>query len=300
MSPHKRSSRRNRREPLRQRIPAASRSTVSDTRSSNAQPSKESTAEKLLLSGGENFVVGSWEILPLEIVPLYAALSAIHQAIGDRPTYSTIIASAQLARGLEYLGFDAELIPASTTVFRMENGRKKVVNIGVWNHPPLMRDNGTTDGHVVVWAASFKRCVDLGGCQNWILRRTAAENGGTVLPWVAPFPGGRRQLVGQIPAIISGQFAFTWALFPQWGPGFESLLAHHARAIEHGGLALGHVVVDLLSALAVHRDLGELLQRYPHLDGLVSGRTLLPELDEDFSGSGGRTKQVHGNDDGAT
>jgi hypothetical protein len=66
----------------------------------------------------------------------------------------------------------------------------------------------------------------------------------------------------------------------EWRPGFDPLIARHAAAIAHGGLALAHLVIDLLSAYAIYLDLRPLYDRYPRLGSLLDGEVNLPALND--------------------
>jgi hypothetical protein len=235
-------------------------------------------AEDLWLPGVEHYLIGpSLALTPVEVTPLHAMLAAIYQAVGGRPTYPGIVASGQLARGLDYLGFEAELFPACTSVFRLSQ-------VGGWE---AMSADGQTRGHLVVWAASFNQCIDLTVCHEPALVRASVGGEVLMLPAVLPMPRGREQLLygaesvgAEAIGVDRPPFRITWKFFPEWGPRFDPLLAHHAVAIEHGGLSLAHVVVDLLSALAVHQDLRQLDELYPRFGSLLSGAVRLPELDD--------------------
>ncbi|MDB6084374.1 MAG: hypothetical protein JWN43_2255, partial [Gammaproteobacteria bacterium] len=221
--------------------------------------------------------------------------ASVCQAVGGRAAYRCIVACGQLMRALQYLGFDAELIPACTSVSRVERGDVRMADIGVWDHPPVIRSNGTTDGHLAVWSDSLNRCIDIGVCHEPALRRASTGEQVLTLPAILPVPGGRQQLLHTARSIVTLRhpFALSWMFFPQWRSRFDPLLDHHSAVIEHGGLALAHVVVDLLSAVAVYRDLGQLGELYPRLGSLVYGQALLPELDDypppRTSDSGART-----------
>lgn len=221
----------------------------------------------------------------MEVTPLYAILTAAYQAIGGRAAYSEIVASAQLVRGLEHLGFEAELIPARTNVFRLSRGGAGVTEANTWDHPQTTSGGGATDKNLVVWAASFNRCVDLSMCQNEVLKRASVNGEIFTFPVILPMPGGLEQLLHRADLIGAERppFKISWKFFPEWKPQFDSVLAHYAATIEHGGLALAHVVVDLLSASAVHRDLRQIEDLYPRLGGLLSGGVHLPELHDDWS-----------------
>ena len=232
-------------------------------------------AEFLLLPDMDFFDAVSSGMLPVDVIPLYALLAGIYQAVGRRPAYSAALASAQLVRALEHLGFDAELIPACTAVYRQD--RTHVTDIGVYQQPPVVRDDGVTDGHVVVWSNTFRRCIDLGVCNQHTLLETS--NGRTLTsPIVLPMAGGIKQLLDEASgaATLRLPFVFGWNFFPEWRSRFDPFLSYHATAINQGGIALAKVAVGLLSALSVYSNLTELEQLYPRLGALLSGQADLP------------------------
>jgi hypothetical protein len=214
--------------------------------------------------------------LAADITPLYTLLAAIQQTLSNRLAYSIVIASAQFAHALEHLGFEAELIPACTTLVR--EGQKRPIDIGVWKHPPVVRPDGTTDGHVVVWADSYRRCIDLGLCHHPEMLKLSSDNDSLTNPIVLPIAGGRAQFLDSSnqQATLRPPFGIFWNLFPQWNSRLEPFFVYHANEIERGGLALANVTVDLLSALAVHSDLAELYRLYPRLSYLIAGDARLP------------------------
>lgn len=269
MSERRRNTRRHRREPLRRPLQERQRTAAGFTESGPVV-----AAEDFLLSGYDTFL-GALVVLPVELTPLYAMLTAIYHAIGRRASYSGVVASGQLVRGLEHLGFEAELLPACMSVFRLNRGH-------VGAH---ISGDGKTSGHLVVWVSSFNRCIDLAVCQDRTLVRASIGDAVLALPVILPVPGGREKLLYGSESIGTERppFEISWKFFPEWMSRFEPLLTQHTVAIEHGGLALAHVVVDLLSAVAVHQDLCQLGDLYPRLGGLLSGRTHLPKLDDYLS-----------------
>ena len=277
MSQRKRNARR-RPEPLRRPVQAPQPATADSD-----APELAPVTEDLLLPEVSSFVSGTSSMLPVEVTPLYTTLAAIYHAIGGRTTYPGIAASGQLVRGLEYLGFEAELFPAYTKIFLPNRGRVGITEFDVWDSQAIPED-GASDGHLVVWTASFNRCIDLAVCQDRTLLRASVDGKVFTLPVVLPMSGDHEQLLcgAKLVGAERPPFRISWEFLPDRRPRFDPLLAHHAAAIEHGGLALAHIVVDLLSAFAVRHDLSQLDDLYPRLSGLLSGRLHLPEL-EDYS-----------------
>jgi hypothetical protein len=218
-------------------------------------------------------------VLPADVMPLYALLVAITHAITGRPDYPVVVASAQLVHALEYLGFEAELVPAS--ILLAHQVKRNPINVGVWEHPPVLRDDGTTDGHVAVWADSFRRCIDFGLCNHPVLLESSSDRQSLAGPVVLPVAGGRKELLdgSRRPTILRLPFAMCWTFIPQWKRYFDPILACHSSAIEDGGLALARVAVDLLSAIAVYSDMSKVYKRYPWFTELLSGQADLPLSD---------------------
>ncbi|WP_327034871.1 hypothetical protein [Micromonospora ureilytica] len=219
-------------------------------------------------------------VMPAEAALVQAIVAVAHQAIAARPTYPAVAAAGQLARCLSLLGFDSELIPACTTVGYQDRGKTRFREIGVWQEPPIVRADGTTDGHVVVWCDSLTRCIDLAPCQDRLLRGASTSGVPSDQPVVLPVAGGRRQLLDRSRQMVTPRppFLLHWMFFPNWMPMLDPLLDRHSVAIEQGGLAMAHASLDLLSALAVVRDLPLLDELYPSLGDLLSGRRSLPAL----------------------
>jgi hypothetical protein len=218
-------------------------------------------------------------VLSADVMPLYALLVAIYEAIGGRPSYPVAVASAQLVRALEHLGFEAELVPASIAV--AHEGEKRIMSIGAWEHPPMVRDDGTTDGHVVVWADSFKRCIDLSVCNHPMLLESSSDDQKLTMPIILPVAGGLEELLDKSRQHVLPRppFMMMWIFIPQWKSYFNSFLSRHMPVIEDGGLALAKVAIDLLSAIAVYSDMSRLNQRYPWLAEMLSGQMDLPSSD---------------------
>jgi hypothetical protein len=272
MGVQRRSTKRGRRQPLRRPIPAP--------RSAPAAEDNPFCHSALLTPGYELFIAGMLDVMPEEAVPVQAIVAVAHQAIAARPAYPAVVAAGQLARSLSLLGFDSELIPACTTIGYQDRGKTRFREIGVWQRPPVVRADGTTDGHVVVWCDSLTRCIDLAPCQDRLLRRASTSGVPADQPVVLPVAGGRRQLLDRSRQMVTPRppFVLHWMFFPDWMPMLNPLLDRHSVAIELGGLEMAQASLDLLSALAVVRDLPLLDELYPTLGDLLSGRRSLPAL----------------------
>jgi hypothetical protein len=202
-------------------------------------------------------------IVPVDTAPLYILLAATTQALEGRSSYSAVLASAQFAYALEHLGFKAEMIPACTTLVH-KNGTDKI-DIGVWERPPAMRNDGITDGHLVVWVDSFKRLIDLGPCNQPALLKLSSEEEPLINPIVLPIAGGRKQLFDTQSTTLRPPYGIFWTFFPRWMSRYEFFFQRHTTAVEDGGLALANVTVGLLSSLIMYSDLRGFDQLFPQL-----------------------------------
>lgn len=277
MSRRRRNTRRHRRDPARRPVHIPQRVVAGFD-----QPETVPVAEDLWLPGAEHYLLNLWLGPPDEQTPLYAMLAAVYHAIAGRASQPRIIVSAQLARGIEYLGFEAALLPACARVFRLNRGRDEIAEVGAWDAVSVY---GEAEGHLVVWTASFNQCIDLAMCQDDALV-SASTDGQLMLPAVLPMPGGLAQLLYKTASVGAEAigverppFRITWNFFPERMGQFDPLLADYTDVIERGGLSLAHVVLDLLSALAVHHDMHQLNSLHSHLSRLLSGDVRLPELD---------------------
>jgi hypothetical protein len=232
-------------------------------------------ADPVVLRGMEYLIALSAGILSVDAAPLYALLAATNQALEGRPSYSAVLASAQFAFALEHLGFNAELIPACTTLVH-QNGTDKI-DVGVWERPPVMRNDGVTDGHLVVWVDSLKRLIDLGLCNQPMLLKLSSDEKPLTNPIVLPIAGGRKQLFDTQGTTLRPPFGIFWTFFPHWMPRFEFFFHRHATAIEDGGLALVDVTVGLLSALVMYGDLSGFDQLFPQLAARMEFNRSMPE-----------------------
>jgi hypothetical protein len=248
---------------------------------------RRGVSEQILLPGF--FSLDSLATAPVSVTPLHAVLTALYQAVGDRTTGAAVVESGQLVRALRWLGLDAELVACCARVFRFSDGTR-VADAGVWKRPPVVRADGTTDGHAIVWVESCKRMIDVAVFRHRHVRRA---EGGEDLTFGAPvmlsLRGGRAQLLNaaQAPGTFRGGFKVGWYLYPAWTPRYSDVLARHARQVDRGGLALAYVTLDLLVAAGVYRDLADLARTYPHLGELLSGARRLPELSELSDGAVG-------------
>lgn len=267
-----RSNPKRRRQPRRRPIPPSASAAARISQG----PLPQALPSPILLPGTDLLV--HLVTAPVPVAPLYAILTAIHQAVGDCPTSRAVLESAQVVRALRWLGFEAELIACCARVF-CDPYPARLTDVGVRNRPPAVRADGTTDGHTIVWISSANRFFDLAVFRDRnLLRAEGGEDPTFNVPAMLPMPGGRAQLLNPllVPATDRGRWRIAWYLYPHWTSRYDELIARHADAVNSGGLALAQVTLDLLSATAVHRDMTELDRLYPQLGRLLSGAAQLP------------------------
>ncbi|MEO3931125.1 polymorphic toxin-type HINT domain-containing protein [Micromonosporaceae bacterium B7E4] len=102
---------------------------------------------------------------PAELIPLFAVLAVLHQRQSGKPLGTCVPTSYQISGALRHLGFEAEPVAACATVYRVTATFREVSDVGVWKRPPIVHPDGTTNGHMVVWASSFAQLVDATRCR---------------------------------------------------------------------------------------------------------------------------------------
>jgi hypothetical protein len=108
----------------------------------------------------ESPMFGMLDSVTVEQVPLYTALAAVHYEMSGAPPQACVSICYQLAGALRHLGLQAEVMAACATVFDRDDQQVKHADVGRWDRAPIVRPDGTTDGHVVLWAESGRRLVD--------------------------------------------------------------------------------------------------------------------------------------------
>lgn len=272
----KRSSKRNRRDPVRHPVPPP----TAEARARAAARAGPSAHTPRLPEYTSAIFSGLLE-MPIDAVPLYAMLAVVHQDMSGRSANTCISVCRQIAASLQLLGFDAESMVAYTTIEPQGHQAAPQTEIGVRDQPPIVRPDGTTDGHMVVWADSFNRLVDPTIMQEPRLRRAARTSHTYGLPVVLPVAGGRA-------ALERGRFGthrepyLTWTVFPQWTYRLDFAPTTEYRDVfRYGALGLAGATLEILRGLSEHRDLTELHRLYPQLHELLVGRRELPALPAD-------------------
>ncbi len=217
--------------------------------------------------------------VPVELVPLYAPMAIIHQTMSGSPANVCYLACYQLVQICELLGFEAEMWVACATVFRPDQGPVKCADVGVWGRPPQVWDGNVTDGHVVVWAESFKRLIDPTIVQEPALHRAAQEDDILCQPLVLRVPDRETLLSRPTHTFPFGPFSVSYMFFPHWISALNVLKEGELGEVqEYLALQMAHMTIELIQLLATRRDLGALSSLYPKLGALLAGEVALPAL----------------------
>ena len=215
----------------------------------------------------------------VEMLPLLTALAVIHRELAGTQGACCVPVCWQLHGGLEYLGFGSEVIAASSLVMR--DGDNRPEHVGQIDRLPSLRDDGSTDGHAVVWAASFGQLVDPTIVRARYLQAVAQDHPGVSFPVMLPV-ADRDTLFGPTAICSSSRPTLTiaWGLMPHWtqalipSPGSDL-----DTAIAYGKLALAHTTLEVIRGLNIVRpDTEQLRALYSPLAALLNGTSQLPRL----------------------
>lgn len=269
-----RSSRRQRRPPVRHPVPAR--------RPGPAAAGGRGPAGAGPARAGELPASPLFQALlsqPVENAPLWAAVAVLHTELAGYPANICVTAGQLLVRTLGPLGFDAELMAACATVYRREDTSTVHADIGRWDRPPTVRPDGSTDGHAVVWAGAFGRLVDATVAQDPTLAAAGAADETMTRPVIIPV-GDRDELLAGTHAAPRGPYLISWMLFPDWTSAFDPLITRGRALNEYAALQLTDRALHALRRAAEQRgELRALHSLYPRLGALLSGRTALPAMD---------------------
>jgi hypothetical protein len=195
--------------------------------------------------------------------------------MSGRQANSCLPVCYQIASGLRYLGFEAEVMAAYVEV---ERGETQCGSIGVRHQPPKIRPDYTTDGHAVLWAGSFGRLVDPTIVQHPQLLQAAHRDGQTFsAPLVIPV-GDRDLLLKGAVGAVRPPFLVKYLVLPEHTAAFDRWLREYGPALDYAGLALADTALQLLHALGQARNLRQLPHLYQRLGGLLTGRQQLPPI----------------------
>lgn len=234
----------------------------------------------LLLPSTIEFALSTIKKIEVELLPLYTMIAVLRQGLAEYSYSSTVIPSAQVVRGLEYLGFKAQLIAACATLVQSGEPPRQMTDLGTWESPPVIREDGTTDAHTVIWADSFSRCIDLSICQHPAVKAAAPRTDSVdTTPAVLPAKDLDTLLnSAKTAAYFRGPYAILLVFTAPWTKLLDPLLERQSQIVEQGGLALAHAVLDQLFSISAEKNLEELIGIYPTLGDLLTERTRLPGL----------------------
>jgi hypothetical protein len=218
--------------------------------------------------------------VPVEQTPLYAVLTVLHQALSGKPVGTCVLSCHQISGALHHLGFHAEPIAACATLYRNTDTFTEVSEVGVSKRPPIVRPDGTTTGHMVVWTRSFGLVIDPSLVQHPILLSRAAEHPIYSIPVPVEAPTDRDELLQHRLALaLDTQLSASWLLLPELTDATNAVLDGPMRtAAKLGGLGLATDALDVLQRLGEDRDLSQLPDLYPRLGALLRGEQYLPAL----------------------
>lgn len=219
----------------------------------------------------------------VELLPLYTALALVYDELAGPPGKTCIPVCYQLLGSLKYLGFDGQVIAASAMV--MLNGSKDIEDVGEYKRTPRLEDDGSTDGHAVLWLESFGRMVDPTIVQSRTIQTAAQLNANLGLPVVLPVPSLEVLLGPESPGLttIRVSHRIAWILQPHWTESLTPVQGSDLHAgIAYGQLSLAYSILDVVRGLEGDRsDLQRLRDLYKPMAALLDGHVHLPPLPEE-------------------
>jgi len=265
----KRNTKRQRREPVRRPIPEA-RLTAPAPRLPHDPGAPVLPAEV------GSPMLGSLVKGPIEALPLYAILTAVHLELAGNIVNACLPVCYQIVGALRHFGFTAETMAAYVEVTR--DGRH-FGGIGVHGKATVYPD-GTTNGHTVVWADSFGRLVDATVAQHPELNRAVHQGSlNQSAPLVLPV-GDRDMLLQGAIGAIRPPYQLAYLALPQHTSVFDGWVAQYREPLDYGALSMAHRGLVALEAAGKMRNTRQLAHLYPQLGRLLDGVDQLPELGE--------------------
>ena len=218
---------------------------------------------------------------PPELLPLLVALAIVATGY-TRPLGSRSIAACHLLQGaLKYLGLRGQVIAASAHV--LHDGSGAVDDIGECQRAPIVRDDGDSDGHAVLWVESPGRLVDPTVLQLQHLHAAAEDNTSFGVPVMVPLPS-LDSLLDPVPGMavmcLRPPLVISWVAQPRWAQAVTPVPGSDLdTGLSYGKLALAHAIFELIQGLRNFRsDMAQVNALYPMLADLLDGRRHLPGL----------------------
>ena len=218
---------------------------------------------------------------PPDLLPLLAALAIVATGY-TRLLGSRSVAACHLLQGaLQYLGLQGQVIAASAHVVHDVSGAAD--NIGECLRAPIVRDDGDSDGHAVLWMESSRRLIDPTVLQLQHLHAAAEDNTSFGVPVMLPLPSLDSLLdpaPGMAVMCLRPPLVISWVAQPRWAQAISPVPGSDLDAgLSYGKLALAHSILELIRGLRNFRsDLVQVNALYPILADLLDGRSHLPGL----------------------
>jgi hypothetical protein len=229
-----------------------------------------------LAPGAQNLLA----LCEAEILPLIAALAVIHHEQSGTPGTRSVPACWQLHGALSHLGFDGEVIAAMALV--IPDGDSMPEHVGASQGKPTLADDGSTNGHAVLWARSFSRLVDPAIVLAGHVRSAAKGDPMMTFPVMLPVPDDRQALLE--PAVIASSsrpaLNLAWGLMPHWTQALTPVPGSRLHVtLEAAKITLARATLEIIRELhGVRTDLARMRVSYPALAALLDGRSQLPPL----------------------
>ncbi|ROO62641.1 hypothetical protein EDC02_4624 [Micromonospora sp. Llam0] len=221
-------------------------------------------------------MLGSLVNGPIEALPLYAVLTAVHLELSGKAVNACLPVCYQIVGALRHLGFAAEMMAAYVEV---ASAGQPYGGIGV-NGKATVYPDGTTNGHMVVWADSFNRLVDATVAQHPELNRAVHQGSlNQSAPLVLPV-GERDVLMQGAIGAIRAPYQLAYLALPHYTSVFDGWIAQYREPLDYGALSMAHRGLYALQATGKMRNVRQLAHLYPHLGRLLDGVDQLPELAE--------------------
>jgi hypothetical protein len=215
---------------------------------------------------------------PPDLLPLLAALAIVATGY-TRLLGSRSVAACHLLQGaLQYLGLQGQVIAASAHVVHDASGA--VDNIGECSQAPIVRDDGASDGHAVLWVESSHRLIDPTVLQLQRLHAAAEDNTSFGVPVMIPLPS-LDSLLDPAPGMaimcLRPPLVISWVAQPRWAQAVTPAPGSDLdTGLSYGKLALAHSILELIQGLRNFRS--NLAVLHPVLADLLDGRSRLPGL----------------------
>ncbi|GAB3259819.1 hypothetical protein [Kineosporia babensis] len=223
-------------------------------------------------------------LVPGPLVPIYAVPAAWHQRASRSQLGTCVIVCHQIAGALGHLGIAAHPVAATATVYqRVANGPLqgwKATDTGSGDQAPVVTDQGTTDGHMVIHVPEPGLVIDATIVQNLTILEAAYHNVGYSVPTVELIPPGPAP-VEPVEFVYDESLRVTWHLQAQWTGTMNRLLDDEElkRLAQHGATSLARDALNEMNGLLQDEPRLDVLGHHRQVDALLLGNTALPACD---------------------